>query len=229
MPDPGTWLQARTRFMHTTAAWSIAGHIVGLGDRHCENLLIDYKSGANVQIDFGHLFDSGVLLPCPEIVPFRLTQNIVDSFGISGVEGGFRITCEAGTTCSLRTRDVAGRRLAPLTQVCHAVMQVLRNNQQAIVGLLQAIVSDPFIDWVNVDSSSKLGRPKLKAQQSEEGKSKALAAMATVQGRLQGVLAGARSQPCRHMTVPAHVDFLLTEAQDIELLCRMWWGWLPAI
>eukprot|EP00892_Ulva_mutabilis_P006464 jgi/Ulvmu1/418/UM001_0425.1 len=204
MPDPGTWLQARTKFMHTTAAWSIAGHIVGLGDRHCENLLIDYKSGANVQIDFGHLFDSGYLLPCPEIVPFRLTQNIVDSFGISGVEGGFRITCEA-------------------------VMQVLRSNQQAIVGLLQAIVSDPFIDWVNVDSSSKLGRPKLKAQQSEEGKSKALAAMATVQGRLQGVLAGAQSQPCRHMTVPAHVDFLLNEAQDIELLCRMWWGWLPAI
>lgn len=110
-----------------------------------------------------------------------------------------------------------------------AVMKVLRSNQQAIVGLLQAIVSDPFIDWVNVDASSKLGRPKLKAQQSEEGKSKALAAMATVQGRLQGVLAGAQSQPCRHMTVPAHVDFLLNEAQDIELLCRMWWGWLPAI
>lgn len=115
MPDPGTWLQARTKFMHTTAAWSIAGHIVGLGDRHCENLLIDYKSGANVQIDFGHLFDSGFQLPCPEIVPFRLTQNIVDSFGITGVEGGFRITCEAGANLPFPLSVFAGQLRSCLT------------------------------------------------------------------------------------------------------------------
>jgi hypothetical protein len=30
----------------------------------------------------------------PEMVPFRMTQNIVDSFGVAGVEGAFRKCCE---------------------------------------------------------------------------------------------------------------------------------------
>jgi phosphatidylinositol kinase/protein kinase (PI-3 family) len=94
--DPSTWLQARTTFTRSTAAWSLAGHVVGLGDRHCDNLLVDLVTGANVQIDFGHLFDSGRELPIPEIVPFRLTQNITDSFGVCGVEGPFRNSCCAG-------------------------------------------------------------------------------------------------------------------------------------
>lgn len=74
----------------------MAGHIVGLGDRHCDNLLIDIKRGTNVQIDFGHLFDSARDLPYPEVMAFRLSQNMVDSFGVFGVEGGFRTTCCAG-------------------------------------------------------------------------------------------------------------------------------------
>jgi phosphatidylinositol kinase/protein kinase (PI-3 family) len=106
MPDPATWLQARTTFTRTTAAWSIAGHIVGLGDRHCDNLLIDVQTGANVQIDFGHLFDSARDLPVPEIVPFRLTQNMIDSFGVCGVEGGFRINCGAGMSITAASAPV---------------------------------------------------------------------------------------------------------------------------
>lgn len=96
MPEPALWLQARATFMRTTAAWSMAGHIVGLGDRHCDNLLIDTQSGMNVQIDFGHLFDSARDLPYPEVMAFRLTQNMVDSLGVYGVEGGLRTTCCAG-------------------------------------------------------------------------------------------------------------------------------------
>ena len=100
--DPSAWLEARTNFARTTAAWSLAGHMIGLGDRHCDNLLIDVSTGANVQIDFGHLFDSGRELPVPEIVPFRLTQNMVDSLGVCGVEGPFRASCCAGAHCWAR-------------------------------------------------------------------------------------------------------------------------------
>lgn len=96
MPDPALWLLARATFMRTTAAWSMAGHVLGLGDRHCDNLLIDIQGGNNVQIDFGHLFDSARDLPYPEVVAFRLSQNMVDSFGVYGVEGGFRTTCCSG-------------------------------------------------------------------------------------------------------------------------------------
>jgi phosphatidylinositol kinase/protein kinase (PI-3 family) len=101
MADPALWLQTRAAFMRTTAAWSMAGHIVGLGDRHCDNLLIDVQRGTNVQIDFGHLFDSARDLPYPEVMAFRLSQNMVDSFGVYGVEGGFRATCCAGVPTQL--------------------------------------------------------------------------------------------------------------------------------
>ena len=30
----------------------------------------------------------------PEVVPFRLTQNLVDGFGASGMEGVYRKSCE---------------------------------------------------------------------------------------------------------------------------------------
>lgn len=30
----------------------------------------------------------------PEMVPFRLTQNIIDAFGVSGHEGAYRRVCE---------------------------------------------------------------------------------------------------------------------------------------
>ena len=34
------------------------------------------------------------MLPTPETVPFRLTRDMVDAMGISGVEGAFRRCCD---------------------------------------------------------------------------------------------------------------------------------------
>jgi len=47
-----------------------------------------------VHVDFGCLFDHGLILQVPERVPFRLTQNVIDCFGVSGVEGTFRRAAE---------------------------------------------------------------------------------------------------------------------------------------
>jgi serine/threonine-protein kinase ATR len=52
---------------------------MGLGDRHTENILIDRTNGECVHVDFDCLFDKGLSLAKPEIVPFRLTPNIVDA------------------------------------------------------------------------------------------------------------------------------------------------------
>ena len=49
----------------------MVGHIIGLGDRHGENILIDTVSGECVHVDFDCLFDKGLLLGRPEVVPFR--------------------------------------------------------------------------------------------------------------------------------------------------------------
>ena len=40
-PEPVTWLQARLNFTRTNAVWCMTGHMLGLGDRHGENILID--------------------------------------------------------------------------------------------------------------------------------------------------------------------------------------------
>ncbi|KAL0173758.1 hypothetical protein M9458_029726, partial [Cirrhinus mrigala] len=88
----------------------------GLGDRHIQNILIDKETAELVHIDLGMCteklmlqkifalfmfspslsfhtgvaFEQGKILPTPETVPFRLSRDIVDGMGITGVEGVFR-------------------------------------------------------------------------------------------------------------------------------------------
>lgn len=59
------------------------GFILGLGDRHVMNILIDNVTGEVIHIDFGIAFDRGEVQKTPETVPFRLTRDIVD--------GGFTV------------------------------------------------------------------------------------------------------------------------------------------
>jgi phosphatidylinositol kinase/protein kinase (PI-3 family) len=54
--------------------FSVASYLMGIGDRHLENFLVDITDGEVLGIDFGFAFGSGVHLPIPELVPFRLTQ-----------------------------------------------------------------------------------------------------------------------------------------------------------
>jgi serine/threonine-protein kinase ATR len=55
--NPTHWFEARLAFGRSAALWSMVGHIVGLGDRHGENILIDTLSGDCVHVDFDCLFD----------------------------------------------------------------------------------------------------------------------------------------------------------------------------
>lgn len=58
-PDAQTWLRARNAFTRTAAVMSMAGYILGLGDRHGENILLDSTSGDVVHVDFNCLFNKG--------------------------------------------------------------------------------------------------------------------------------------------------------------------------
>lgn len=55
--EPTAWFEARTAYTRSVAVWSALGHVVGLGDRHCENILIDTSCGECVHVDFDCLFD----------------------------------------------------------------------------------------------------------------------------------------------------------------------------
>ena len=64
-PNPHAWYEARTLFTQSTACACIVGHVIGLGDRHLENQLLDTSSGEIVHVDFDCLFDKGLLLARP--------------------------------------------------------------------------------------------------------------------------------------------------------------------
>jgi PI-3-kinase-related kinase SMG-1 len=74
-------------------------------------------------------------LKVPEKVPFRLTQNMVNALGLTGVDGTYKIACEH-------------------------TLRVLRKNKEVLLTLLEAFVYDPLVDWTadkyEVTNSSNL-------------------------------------------------------------------------
>ena len=81
-PRAAEWHEHRVRYTRSFAVASKAGHVVGLGDRHPSDVLLDERAAEAVMIDLGIAFDQGRLLPTRERVPFRLTHDVVDCFGV---------------------------------------------------------------------------------------------------------------------------------------------------
>jgi FKBP12-rapamycin complex-associated protein len=52
-----TWLDRRTNYTRSLAVMSVVGYILGLGDRHPCNLMLDRNSGKIIHIDFGDCFE----------------------------------------------------------------------------------------------------------------------------------------------------------------------------
>ena len=297
-PDPASWLAARLTFTRSAAVWSMVGHIIGLGDRHGENLLLDKGTGECVHVDFGAyllvpsllhcsksnsvcdsflnqqpsphlllscvyvflhttfhqpqlpadcLFDKGMGLTRPEVVPFRLSPNMLDGMGLAGYEGVFR-----------RVSEVA--------------MGVLRGNKEMLTSVLESFIHDPLVEWTRTKASSS-NRPQGEAAASAAGGAGAngdvpatamgaetenqdgLRIIKKIQERLDGMYNtgvehlqrnnGANSSRYRDsvakggahrlalnasgagLAIPGQVDRLLKEATDDRNLALMYIGWLP--
>jgi serine-protein kinase ATM len=54
---PMSWFAMRLNYTRSVATTSIVGHILGLGDRHTSNILLDSSTGEVVHIDLGIAFD----------------------------------------------------------------------------------------------------------------------------------------------------------------------------
>ena len=122
-PSSEVWLDRRTNYIRSLAVMSMAGYILGLGDRHPSNIMIDRYSGHVVHIDFGDCFETAMLREKhPEKVPFRLTRMVINAMEVSGIEGTFRTTC-------------------------NQVLEVLRKNRDSLMAVLEAFVHDPLINW----------------------------------------------------------------------------------
>lgn len=121
-PDPDDWFYKRLNYSRSMAATSMLGHVLGIGDRHTQNILLDTMSGEVVHIDLGIAFEQGRILPIPETVPFRLTRDMIDGMGISGLEGVYR-------------------------RCCNFTLEALRLEQESIMTILDVLRYDPLYSW----------------------------------------------------------------------------------
>ncbi len=124
---PGNWWKSEQIYSRSTAVMSMIGYVIGLGDRHLDNVLVNVASGQVAHIDYNICFEKGQNLKVPERVPFRMTQNLVNALGLTGVEGLYRLSCEQ-------------------------VMQILRRERETLLTLLEAFVYDPLLDWTGNDT-----------------------------------------------------------------------------
>lgn len=109
------WLERRTNYTRSLGVMSMVGYILGLGDRHPSNLMLDRITGKIIHIDFGDCFEVAMKREkYPERVPFRLTRMLTYAMEVSNIEGSFRITCEH-------------------------VMRVLRDNKESVMAVLEAV------------------------------------------------------------------------------------------
>jgi DNA-dependent protein kinase catalytic subunit len=105
------------------AVFSIASYLIGIGDRHLENFLIDTSDGEVLGIDFGMAFGSNVHLHIPELMPFRLTQQIEGVISPHPLGGIYKQT------------------------MVHA-LNAMRKKKSLILDTCEIFVKEPLLDWV---------------------------------------------------------------------------------
>jgi serine-protein kinase ATM len=168
------------------------------------------------------------LLAVPELVPFRLTQNVVDGLGTTGTAGLF-------TTAS------------------EAILSVLRQNSPALLTILSAVVSDPLYSWsmspvkarerqalANADDGGGIDRADAvhgRASAAAAGANEevddsddatadqneaAATAIAKIKEKLQGYEDGTSGE---QQSVQSQVQLLINSARDPDKLCAMFHGW----
>ncbi|BAS69975.1 Os01g0106700 [Oryza sativa Japonica Group] len=200
--QPADWFQSRLAYTRSVAASSMVGYIVGLGDRHSQNILIDQETAEVVHIDLGVAFEQGLMLKTPERVPFRLTRDMIDGMGVTGVEGVFRRCCEK-------------------------TLSVMRANKEALVTIIEVFVHDPLYKWA-LSPLKALQRQKESedidsclddSQEACEGNKDAARAILRVKQKLDGYEDG------EMRSVQGQVQQLIQDAVDADRLCQMFPGW----
>jgi DNA-dependent protein kinase catalytic subunit len=117
------FLAIKNQFVKSLATFSVASYLIGIGDRHLENYLVDTSDGEVLGIDFGIAFGSGLQLGIPELMPFRLTQQIEGVIAPHPLEGVYK-------------------------QTMVNAMLALRKRKSLIMDTCEIFVKEPLLDWV---------------------------------------------------------------------------------
>ncbi|KAF2211034.1 hypothetical protein CERZMDRAFT_43856 [Cercospora zeae-maydis SCOH1-5] len=201
--EPEIWFHARLRYARSAAVMSIVGHILGLGDRHGENILLMEGTGGVFHVDFNCLFDKGLTFEKPELVPFRLTHNMVDAMGPYGYEGPFRKSSEL-------------------------TLGLLRQERDTLMTVLETFLYDPTADFVGKKKRSTPGVPETPAEilESVSTKLKGLLIGETVPLSAEGYVDALIQQATSHFRLASmYIGKLLLSRSCLGMLTEMCIGW----
>ncbi|CAB3230731.1 unnamed protein product [Arctia plantaginis] len=225
-PSSEVWFERRTNYTRSLAVMSMVGYILGLGDRHPSNIMLDRVTGKFLHIDFGDCFEVAVTRDkFPEKIPFRLTRMLINAMEVTGIEGTYRRTCES-------------------------VMEVLHRHKDSVMAVLEAFVYDPLLNWRLIDAGRRSRADAEVCSTSEPATSpqpsrsrvhiglndtldppaetnlnkRALAIVNRVRDKLTG-----RDFPHidEIVSVQKQVELLIQQATSNENLCQCYVGWCP--
>ncbi|XP_037613149.1 DNA-dependent protein kinase catalytic subunit isoform X1 [Sebastes umbrosus] len=236
--SPEAFLSLRSHFISSHALLCVSQWILGIGDRHLSNFMINMETGGMIGIDFGHAFGSATqFLPVPELMPFRLTQQFVNLM---------QPLKESGLIQSIMVHSLRAYSAEP----------------DLLLNTMDVFVKEPSLDWKNFELKQlkkggtwtdsvntkeinwyplqkvNFARRKLEganpaAITSEElklgfEKDTAFAGMQAVALGTEEHNIRARL-PAAGLSVEKQVDCLLDQAMDPNVLGRVWVGWEPWI
>ncbi|ETO08865.1 DNA dependent protein kinase catalytic subunit [Reticulomyxa filosa] len=120
-----SYIQLRDVFARTLAVYTTCGYILGIGDRHLDNYLVDQTTGQIIGIDFGAAFGYGLGLGVPEMMPLRYTrqfQHLMDP-----LDSPFLFK----------------------TDVTHT-LRALQKNKENLLNVMNVFIKEPSLDWVEM-------------------------------------------------------------------------------
>ena len=101
----------------------VVGYVLGIGDRHLENLLIHGPTASIILIDFGYSFGAGRDLPIPELIPFRLTKCFMEIMEPIGYQGVFK-------------------------QAMMNTFSALQDSKNIFIDFCDVFIDDPLLEWM---------------------------------------------------------------------------------
>jgi ataxia telangiectasia mutated family protein len=190
-------------YTQSVAINSISAYTIGLGDRHCYNILLDAHTGEIVNVDLNLLFDQSKLLRTPEKVPFRMTRNIVS--GLIGSISKSEVVSGLGW-------EVQG-----LKETMGWVFHLYKKEKTQILSQAKMLKYDPLHWWTICQEKLKIYEIKDKISLFTD----ADRIMARMKDKLGGFEDGF------HLENDSHVCYLLKKATDVNDLIQMFPGWQP--
>ncbi|KAG7212863.1 hypothetical protein KM043_002216 [Ampulex compressa] len=228
-PSPESFVKLRYNFITTYATMCVAHWILGIGDRHLGNTLVTIHSGRCLGIDFGLAFGAGIDQRVPELMPFRLTPQIL------GLLRPFTENDLLGTIMihTLRAlRNEKGPILASMDVFVHEPLNWTENINKALDEDEDQSMDVKWLPKKKISTvTKKLDgiKPSLimLEQLREQHNDKYFERYYTIVNGDDGVKKARVAIPNEQLTPEKQIECLLDQATDLNVLGRTYVGWKP--